>query len=199
MFPMVIYKINIDCRIYMALYMYVRLCDTIMIIYMYYGLVAQVEELQTVYNSMVKDASEAVATDAGESEDAVKWVTVTCLGMSCPQWHVTPGPRMVWCVALCHNPLVYVTPPYILSIRSTSFAWFGIIHLGILWSVCTIVTYTVCFNHLLNHAMNVLIHYSACYNPDITLRTQTRTETSPEISDPLSKKHNTISMLSFID
>ena len=72
MFPMVIYKINIDCRIYMALYMYVRLCDTIMIIYMYYGLVAQVEELQTVYNSMVKDASEAVATDAGESEDAVK-------------------------------------------------------------------------------------------------------------------------------
>jgi len=56
----------------MALYMYVRLCDTIMIIYMYYGLVAQVEELQTVYNSMVKDASEAVATDAGESEDAVK-------------------------------------------------------------------------------------------------------------------------------
>ena len=34
----------------------------------------KVEELQTMYNSMVKDASEAVATDAGESEDAKKYV-----------------------------------------------------------------------------------------------------------------------------
>ena len=33
----------------------------------------KVEELQTMYNSMVKDASEAVATDAGESEDAKKY------------------------------------------------------------------------------------------------------------------------------
>ncbi|XP_067940120.1 outer dynein arm-docking complex subunit 3-like [Watersipora subatra] len=32
----------------------------------------KVEGLQTMYNSMVKDASEAVATDAGESEDAKK-------------------------------------------------------------------------------------------------------------------------------
>lgn len=34
----------------------------------------RVEELQTQYNSMVKDASEAVATDAGESEDAKAYV-----------------------------------------------------------------------------------------------------------------------------
>ena len=31
---------------------------------------AQLEELQTQYNQMQKDASDAVATDAGESEEA---------------------------------------------------------------------------------------------------------------------------------
>ena len=44
---------------------------------------AQLEELQTQYNQMQKDAAEAVATDAGESAEAEVFIAFVYVNMLC--------------------------------------------------------------------------------------------------------------------